>query len=88
MKKQEKTEFDVSLETKSESEKEKLLRRKRIIAIVSIVIAVALFIWLGFYLTDVILSSIGEDGDIMNTAQNFKELIESYGKWGVIVAFG
>lgn len=88
MKKQEKTEFDVSLETKSESEKNKLLRRKRIIAIVSIVIAVSLFVWLSFYLTDVILSSLDEDGNIMNTAQNFKELIESYGKWGVIVAFG
>lgn len=88
MKKQEKTEFDVSFETKSESEKKKLLRRKRIIAIVSIVIAVSLFVWLSFYLTDVILSSLDEDGNIMNTAQNFKELIESYGKWGVIVAFG
>ncbi|MBO5869159.1 MAG: TVP38/TMEM64 family protein [Clostridia bacterium] len=88
MKKHEKTEFDVSLETKSESEKNKLLRRKRIIAIVSIVIAVSLFVWLSFYLTDVILSSLDEDGNIMNTAQNFKELIESYGKWGVIVAFG
>lgn len=88
MKKHGTTEFDCLNESKSESEKKKLLRRKRIIAILSVVIAVSLFVWLSFYLTDVILSSLDEDGNIMNTAQNFKELIESYGKWGVIVAFG
>ncbi len=85
---QDTTEFDNSNQQNSKSDDKKLLRRKRIIAIVSIVIAVALFAWLSYYLTDVILFSLDEGGGIMNTAQNFKELINSYGQWGVIVAFG
>ncbi len=87
-KKNETTEFDRLNKPKSKADQQKTLTRKRIIAIVSIVIFIALFLWLGFYLTDIIRFSIDEGGGVMNTAQNFKELIESYGKWGWIVAFG
>jgi len=73
---------------KSEAEQRTLLKRKRIIAIISVIICVALFLWLGWFLTDVILYSINTDGGILSSAQNFKELIESYGSWGWIVAFG
>ncbi len=67
---------------------EKTAKHKRLISIVSLLIAVGLFFLLAFYLTKVILLSLDEGGGLMNTAQNFKELIESYGKWGILVAFG
>ncbi len=83
------SEFDRLDRIKSDSEKQILTKRKRAIAIVSVIIAVALFLWLGYYLTNVILFSISNDnGGVLNTAQNFKELIEGYGNWGWIVAFG
>ena len=81
------TEFGLLNQPESKPGKEKLSTKKRVVAIISLIIAVALFLWLGFYLTDIILFSIDEGGGVMNTAQNFKELIEGYGKWGVIVAF-
>lgn len=87
-KKHEKSEFDRLDEVKTESEKKILTKRKKAIAVISVIIALALFIWLGFYLTHTILFSIDEGGGLMSTAQNFKELIRSYGKWGVVVAFG
>lgn len=87
-KKHETTEFDRLNTPKSEAEQKLLLKRKRIIAVVSIVIAVALFLWLGLFLTETILFSIDSDEGILSTAQNFKALIESYGSWGWIVAFG
>lgn len=64
------------------------LRRKRIIAVVSVVIAVALMLWLGFYLTKVIFSSIDSEEGILAAAANFKTLIQGYGGWGLAVAFG
>ncbi len=63
-------------------------KRKRIIAIISVVIAIALFIWLAIYLTKVIFQSLEGDGGIEDTAKNFKNMIQSYGNWGWIVAFG
>ena len=64
------------------------LKRKRVIAAISIVISVALFLWLGYYLTDAILMSLDSDEGIASAAQNFKEMITSYGNLGWIVAFG
>lgn len=72
----------------SEKRKAVTAKRKRGIAIVSLIIAVALFLWLGYYLTDVIFFSLKSEGGIEDTALNFKEMIQSYGNWGWIVAFG
>jgi uncharacterized membrane protein YdjX (TVP38/TMEM64 family) len=66
----------------------KLKKRKKIIALVSVLIAVALFVWLAIYLTDVIFTSLESDGGIEDTAKNFKEMIQGYGSWGWAVAFG
>ena len=67
---------------------ETMARRKKLISIVSLIIALGLFFLLAFYLTKVLLHSIDEGGSVLDTAKNFKELIESYGKWGIVVAFG
>ena len=77
--------FDIP---KTEAEQKKLLKRKRIIAVISVVIAVALFLWLGWFLTKTILSTIDSGEGLMATAKNFQILIEGYGNWGWIVAFG
>ncbi len=66
----------------------KLKKRKRIIAIISVLIAVALFVWLAVYLTEVIFQSLESDGGVADTAKNFKEMIRGYGSWGWLVAFG
>lgn len=71
------------------NEKERLLtlKRKRIIAVVSLVIAVALMLWLGYFATKTILHSLRGDGGIREAAANFQELISGYGSNGIIVAF-
>ena len=68
--------------------KSRLEKRKKIIALASVIIAVALFIWLAIYLTKVIFASLESDGGIEDTAKNFKEMIQGYGSWGWMVAFG
>ena len=72
----------------TEEESKTLAKRKKIVALVSVVIAVALFVWLGVYLTDVILFSVESGEGIEQAAANFKALIESYGNVGILVAFG
>lgn len=67
---------------------EQLARRKKLISIASLIIALALFFLLAFYLTRVLLFSLDEGGGVLHTAKNFKELIKSYGKWGIFIAFG
>ena len=73
--------------TAEETEKKKLLRRKRIIAVISLVIVIALVAWLTVFVTKSILS-VGEGEDASDVAMHFKELILSYGNWGLLVAFG
>ncbi len=73
---------------RSEAEQKILLKRKKIIALISFVVAVALFIWLGYYLTKVLLDSINSEAGIGGAAEGFKKLVESNGSWGVLVAFG
>lgn len=73
---------------KTPEEEKLLLRRKRIIAVVFFVITVAFFLWLGTFLTKTILSSANSEDGVLSAAYNFKELINSYGSWGFIVAFG
>lgn len=82
------TEFDKMNAPKTEEQNKKLLKRKRIIAIISAVIAIALFLWLGWFLTKTILKTLDSGEDVLATAKNFQIMIESYGKWGWIVAFG
>lgn len=69
---------------KTEKEQKLTLKWKRIIAIVSVVITVALFIWLGFVVSKI----INEGGGIHEAAVNFKNLINSYGSAGILVALG
>lgn len=77
-------------ETASETKKHNdvVAKRKKTIAFVSVLIAIALFVWLAIYLTDVIFKSLESDGGIEDTAKNFKEMIQGYGSWGWVVAFG
>lgn len=63
------------------------LRKKRIIAIVSLVIAIALFVWLSVVLTKTIFS-LEEGESLGDAAIRFKNMIQGYGTWGWIVAFG
>lgn len=71
---------------KARTEDEKLLLRKRIIAIVSVVITVALFLWLGYYVTNSIFA-VGDEG-VGAAAKHFSETIKGFGSAGVFVAFG
>lgn len=76
-----------SMKAPTEAEKKLSLKRKRIISLCSVVITLALFIWLGYYVTDVLMFSCSSEGGIKAAAGNFKTLIESYGNAGVFVAF-
>ncbi len=64
---------------KNDTDSRLTLKRKRIIAIVSIVITVALFLAAGIFVTKRIFGGMG--------IAEFKELIDSYGSMGVLVAF-
>ncbi len=70
-------------------ENAKVLRKKRIIAIISVVITVALFLWLSYYLVDTLILSYGDSsGGLKDAPSLFREKIQSYGNWGILVAFG
>lgn len=71
----------------TETQNKILQKRKRIIAVVSLIIAIALFVWLAAYLTEVILYSVESGDGIEAAAANFKNLIEGYGNVGILVAF-
>ncbi len=72
---------------KTEAEKKLTLKRKRIIAVISFIIAVGLMLWLGYFVTKTLLISIQGDGGIKTAASNFQKLIASYGNASVFVAF-
>ncbi len=63
------------------------LRRKRIVAASSIIIAIGIMLWLGWLITETVLKSINSEQGISSAARNFKEMIEGYGNTGVIIAF-
>jgi len=65
----------------------KLLKRKRIIAIFSLLICVGLLAWLAIIVTRSFLS-IGEGEGIGDAARHFRDMIRGYGVWGVFIAFG
>ena len=74
----------INVPGKTEAEAKKTLRLKRIIAIVSLAIALALILWLTVYVT----SSFMKGKSVEETVQDFKTLIDSYGSKGILVAFG
>ncbi len=78
---------DAEIINKHESHKKLTLKRKRIIAIVSVIIAVAVMLWLGFFLTKALMFSVDTDGGVRTAAKNFRDLINSYGNAGILVAF-
>ncbi|MBR4951103.1 MAG: TVP38/TMEM64 family protein [Clostridia bacterium] len=65
----------------------KLLKRKRILAIISVLAVLGLIIWFTFVVIKA-LNLSGGGFSINQLAISFKETIEGYGSWGVIVAFG
>ncbi|MBR0231985.1 MAG: VTT domain-containing protein [Clostridia bacterium] len=65
----------------------KLLKRKRVIAIASLLICVGLIVWLAIVVTKSFLS-IGEGETIGDAAGHFRDMIRGYGAWGVAIAFG
>ena len=80
--------FDRLNAPKTEEENKRLLKRKRWIAVISAIIVVVLFFWLAWFLTKTVLKTLDGGEDVFATAKNFQLMIESYGKWGWIVAFG
>lgn len=59
----------------------KLLKRKRILAIVSILVVVSLASFLSYFL-------IVKFSEIAKTGEEFRDFIAGYGAWGVFVAVG
>ena len=73
---------------RTEEEKKLLLKRKRIIAVISFIIAAGMFLWLGYAIAETLMISIENGQGISDAAKNFKDLISGYGNMGVLVAFG
>ncbi len=73
---------------RTDAEKQVLAKRKKIIGAVSLVIALALFVWIGYILTEALMFSLDSEDGIKGAARNFKELINGYGNAGVFVALG
>lgn len=80
---------DTKLENKNvnneiDLEAKKKLRNKRIVAVFSLAIIVLLVLWVVNIATKLITS----EGGIAKAAENFRDIILSYGTWGAIVALG
>ncbi len=73
---------------KTEAEKRLTLRRKRAIAIITFIIGLAVMGWLCYFVTQSLMLSVKTDEGIYGAAENFKKLVQSYGKQSVLVAFG
>ena len=71
----------------NEEEARRTLKRKRIIAIASLLIAAGLIVWLSIYITKAVLS-LEEGESIGDAAKHFRDMIHSRGAWGVLIAFG
>ena len=71
----------------NEAEARRTLKRKRIIAIASLLIAAGLIVWLSIYITKAVLS-LEEGESIGDAAKHFRDMIHSRGAWGVLIAFG
>lgn len=76
------------MEEKSVQKEKELIRRKRIIAVISAVISIALLTWLGFFVAKAFHLSSASEGGLKDAARHFKDLIDGYGNAGVLVAFG
>ena len=68
-------------------EQRKTLKRKRIIAIISLVLAVAIIAGLSVFATKSFLA-VGEGETVADAGRHFKDMINGYGAWGVLIAFG
>lgn len=75
-------------EERKNTESRLTLRHKRILAIASALLSVALIAWLCYFVLQALHVSLSSEGGLHNAAENFKNIIESYGKSGVLVAFG
>ncbi len=73
---------------KTEAEKKLTLKRKRIIAVVTFIIGLAVMGWLCVFISKSLMLSIETDEGIYGAAENFKNLVQSYGNQSVFVAFG
>lgn len=73
---------------KSEAENKLTLKRKRAIAIVTFIIGLAVMGWLCYFVTKSLMLSIESEDGIYSAAENFKNLVQSYGNKSVFVAFG
>ena len=82
-----KAEENAVILTEEELAAKKLLKRKRIIAIVSLLVCLGLIAWLTVVVTKSILS-VDEGEGIGDAARHFRDMIRSYGAWGVLIAFG
>lgn len=73
---------------RTEAEKKLLLRRKRFLAIISFMVLLGLFGLMTYQITKA-LSLSSKDGIAVEAlAENFRELINSYGSMGILIAFG
>ncbi len=73
---------------KLEAEKNATLKRKRIVAVVTFLIGLAVMGWLCYFVTQSLMLSVKSEEGVYGAAENFKNLVNSYGKQGVFVAFG
>ncbi len=80
---------DNKLENKSvnneiDLEAKKKLRNKRIVAVFSLIVILLLLLWV----VNIATKLITAEGGIGKAAENFRDIILSYGTWGAMVALG
>ena len=80
---------DNKLENKSvnneiDLEAKKKLRNKRIVAVFSLIVILLLLLWV----VNIATKLITAEGGIGKAAENFRDIILSYGTWGAVVALG
>ncbi len=62
------------------------LKRKRAVAIISIMVTLALMCWMGWYVMKAVNSAIESEGSINSAANHFREIIRPYGVFGAVIA--
>lgn len=84
MSKDKKQKNQLCLNKEIDIDAKKKLRNKRIVAVFSAVVILLLVLWT----VDVVTKLITADGGIGKAAENFRDLILSYGSMGALVALG
>ena len=77
-------ENQLCLNNEIEVDAKKKLRNKRIVAVFSAIVILLLILWV----VNVVTKLITADGGISKAAENFRDLILSYGSMGTLVALG